>query len=177
MGVDTKAILFGAPGPHEISAVLMEAFYCEVTIHNCSSNAPAYTYEMFALDFADPAIAGRDRRMFVHPHTKSQDFAHVFQGEHTACSLGCWGSSVQIMEALVSVFGGFVCDADTVDEWRLVEGSDQREWSTIDRLRADLAAALGNAGALPFIAIMDDPKKVEAVACAYGALLDADRAD
>ncbi len=116
MGVDTKSILFGKPNATEIAQAITEAFGFEPEIRMAFSDDPTY----FIMNFPDTQDNKEPRRLNVHLDCAG-DYADVYQGDATLCSLGMWGGSIEIMEALAKKFGGFVCDSDSVGEWRPVD--------------------------------------------------------
>lgn len=118
MGVDTKSILFGKPNAAEIAQAITEAFGFEPEIRVGLDYEEVPTY--FILNFPDTQDKKEPRRLNVHLGCES-DYEDVYQGEATLCSLGMWGGSIEIMEALARKFGGFVCDSDSVGEWRPID--------------------------------------------------------
>jgi hypothetical protein len=116
VGVDTKSILFGKPNAAEIAQAITEAFGFDPEVRMAFNDDPTY----FILNFPDTQDKKEARRLNVHLDCEG-DYAHVHQGKATQCSLGMWGGSIEIMEALARKFGGFVCDCDSVGEWRPVD--------------------------------------------------------
>ncbi len=118
MGVDTKSILFGQPNAAEIAQTITEAFGFEPEIRVGFGNEEVPTY--FIMTFPDTQETDKGRQLNIHLDCAS-DYTDVYEGKATLCSLGMWGGSIEIMEALARKFGGFVCDSDSVGEWRPVD--------------------------------------------------------
>jgi hypothetical protein len=110
--------LFGKPNAAEIAQAITEAFGFEpeIRVGLEFEEVPSY----FILSFPDTQDKKEFRRLNVHLGCEG-DYEDVYQGEATLCSLGFWGGSIEIMEALARKFGGFVCDSDSVGEWRPVD--------------------------------------------------------
>jgi len=117
MGVDTKSILISNPNAAEIAQAITEAYGFEPSIRVGLDYEEVPNY--FILSFPDTQDAGKSRQL--HVFLKSPDNADIFDGPATHCSLGMWGGSVDIMDMLASKFGGFVCDCDSIGDWRPVE--------------------------------------------------------
>lgn len=117
MGVDTKSILISNPNAAEIAQAITEAYGFEPSIRIGLDYEEIPNY--FILSFPDTQDADKSRQL--HVFLKSPDYADVFDGPATHCSLGAWGGSVEIMDMLARKFGGFVCDSDFDGEWRPVD--------------------------------------------------------
>jgi hypothetical protein len=117
MGVDTKAILIGQPSAVEIALVITEVYGFDPEIRVGLDRKEVPTY--FILSFPEPEDQKNGRQL--HVFTETSDDSAVFDGPATHCTLGMWGSSIEIMEALARKFGGFVCDSDSVGDWRPVD--------------------------------------------------------
>ena len=117
MGVDTKSILVSNPNATEIAQAITEAYGHEPDIRVGLAYEEVPTY--FILTFPDTQDKKKDRQL--HVHTKLSDNAEILDGPATHCSLGMWGGSIEIMETLARKFGGFVCDSDSVGDWRPVD--------------------------------------------------------
>lgn len=117
MSVNTKIILIGAPSAEQIAAELSAAFGSLATVEDCGM-----AWEMFRIFFPDPdghqPGEPEQRMMFVHPRYAEDDARRIYQGELTLCSIGAFGGSIKIADALVSKFGGFVCERDVDGVWR-----------------------------------------------------------
>lgn len=158
MGTNTKVLLVGSPTYMEVAQALGSAFDIDVKITPSSSN------EFVWLNFADPnpdPKADQDRQMTVFENTV--DDKNVYEGPATWCSLGAFGSSVEIATALAERFGGYVCASDSLEEWVFVESVspevDHENLSPEDAfnisvsriLPVKVAAALRDAIADPFV--------------------------
>jgi hypothetical protein len=119
MGVDTKSILIGNPGAAEVAQAIAEAYGHEPDIRLGVDETH------FVMVFPDTQQGDKDRQL--HVFTNSSDHEDVYDGPATHCNLGHWGGSVEIMEMLASKFGGFVCDSDSVGDWRPVDRVDQQD--------------------------------------------------
>lgn len=117
MGVDTKGILISNPNAAEIAQAITEAYGHEPDIRIGLPGDEVPTY--FILSFPDTQKT-QDKRQ-LHVFTKCPDNPEVFDGPATHCSFGMWGGSVEIMDMLARKFGGFVCDCDSVGDWRPVD--------------------------------------------------------
>lgn len=165
MGVDTKAILIGSPKPQEIAAALRAEFGGEVSVIDTNVE------DMHIVTLADPK--GRRpgdaelRSMAIHVG-RFNDYPHVYSEPHTLCSLGAFGGSVTIMEALARWFGGFVLDADSNDYWRFIDRSHALvELPPLDRLRIEIEKIVGAKKAIPLVEIAHDRDAMGRIIDAY----------
>ncbi len=168
MSIDTSAIVFGAPGAEEIAAAIRTAFNVEVHVETDGD-------EFFRIRFSEPGggqpgqPSSRNMHVFPNMHTKTRDHKDIYTGEYTYCSLGCWGQSVEIMEAIASRFGGYVLDNDMHENWRKVEANPETapELSDEDVLRIELADIAGPKFGTALAALVDEPEKLEKIMEAY----------
>lgn len=166
MSVDTKMILFGAPGPQEVAAAIRESFGLEAEVRDTSVE------DMFIVMFPEPSGAKEGRRLHVFPDCQSIDTEHVYAGRHTYCTFGAWGSSIRIAEALASRFGGYVLDRDDKDDWRLIEAADSENaapHAPLDALKIELEKAVGAKDAVVLAALAADEGKLVRIMAAYEA--------
>lgn len=168
MGDDTKAILIGKSNIQEIAARLKAEFGGDVSVIDTSVGG------MFVITLPDPKgrIPGGAelRSMYVHTDIQS-DYREVLSGPKTICSLGAFGGSVEIMEALAKHFGGFVCDRDSDDEWRFIDRSNEPiELPMLDRFRIEIEKVVGASMAVHFAAL--DRDKIDKVIAVYAAYLN-----
>lgn len=165
MSDDTTALLVGAPNQEEVAAALRLAFPGTKV-----ETERAIDDNMYRLYFVDPVCKPRPgdakrRMMYVFHAYDSGDYRDVFDGTPTVCSLGAFGGSVRIMDALAKHFGGFVRDADN-SSWRSLQAEEAKvlNYSPEDRLRITLASVAGPvAGAAIASLVIDDAEKLEAV--------------
>ena len=133
MGVNTKAIIRQGTSVTQIKESL-ERKYSEVEIR------ATHTDSFFALTFKD---GGDNRQMFVHLDGAESDFG--IKG--TYLSLGFWGNSVQIMNHLLSDFGGYLMENDWDNEEFVpvnIEAYQQGEaFTQMDLFRNKVISELG----------------------------------
>lgn len=163
MGVDTKAKLLGNPTVQQIASVIRGTFNLDdVTVDAAGT-------DVFRVYFPDPlgkTPGAADRRMmFVFPDYSDDD--GPVSGKHTLCMLGAFGGSVVTADALAARFGGYVLEQDTNDDWRFVAGSEGNAPSPKDAARLRLETILGQAEAIPFVALLDKPAELAAVLDVY----------
>lgn len=113
MGVDTKAFLVTGPNHVEIAEAISASIG---PVSNVRAALPGDD-KFFLINFTT-ADEGQSRTMYVfleHEETPDDEEHRVFpyNGKGTYVSLGCWGSSVSIMETLCERFSGYVLDSDT----------------------------------------------------------------
>jgi hypothetical protein len=113
VGVDTKSILISNPSAALIAQAIAEAYGQEPEIRLGVDDTH------FVMSFPDTQDATQARQL--HVFTQSSDSEDVFDGPATHCMLGMWGGSIEIMDMLARKFGGFVCDSDSVGDWRPVD--------------------------------------------------------
>lgn len=167
MSVDTKVILFGNPNAEEIAQVIKATYGFEPTYRLAFNDDPSYVI----MNFPEPNADKKAETRRLNIHFGISDHADVYDGPATQCSLGCWGSSIGIMEALARKFGGFVCDSDSVGEWRPIsrEASDTAaevvvaEIAPIDELNLALSKALATAAAIQIREVAKDPVQFAAL--------------
>lgn len=134
MGVDTKAIIRKGTTLKEIKEVL-ETKYNSVKVHNTFSD----TY--FRLIFND----GIENRMLGVFLDDSAEIDYNIDG--VLLNLGCSGKSVEIMKALLDVFGGYLDENDCDDEGfypvNIEEFEKGRDLTEIDFLTNEIISKLG----------------------------------
>jgi len=167
MGVDTKAILFGNPNAEQIAQAITATFGLDAVYRLAFSNDPSYVI----MNFPDPNHQKGDDVRRLNIHLGCTDYSDVHDGSTTVCSLGCWGSSIQIMDALARKFGGFVYDSDSVGHWRAVApmeaGHDASVApSPIDELNLVLSKAIAPAAAIEIRDLAKDPQQFSALMAA-----------
>lgn len=168
MGVDTKSILFGKPNAAEIAQAITEAFGFEPDIRLGFGNDEDPTY--FIMTFPDTEDQTKARQLNVHLDCEG-DYANVHEGKATLCSLGMWGGSIEIMEALARKFGGFVCDSDFDGDWRPVDRVENADASLAALppeavLNLTLAKVVAPKAALEIRTLVKDPEQ-------FAKLMDA----
>jgi hypothetical protein len=62
------------------------------------------------------------RSMSVFYNCKG-DYDRLTTEDSTYLSLGCWGDSVEIMEALLKKYGGWIVRNDSTDDWEAFEAA------------------------------------------------------
>jgi hypothetical protein len=166
VGVDTKAILLGNPNAAEIAQVISDVFGFEPDMRIGLDHEEVPTY--FILTFPDTQEKGRDRRLNIH--LNCDDYREVHGGAATVCSLGLWGGFVEIMEALASKFGGYICDSDFVGDWRVVERVDDNQpvksLSPAEKLNLTLSKVIDPKAAVELRKVLNNPGQ-------FGKLMDA----
>jgi len=162
MSVDATALLIGAPNQEEVAAAIRQAF------HGTDVEVDTKDDDCFILRFVDPVCApgpkdAKQRMMFVFPDYV-HDYKNVYSGSRTVLSLGAFGGSVEIMNALAGRFGGFVRDYDNAD-WRQVEPTDGKgiDFPAEDRFRIAAVAAAGRKDGSVIASLVGDPEKFAAV--------------
>jgi hypothetical protein len=143
MGVDTKGRIKGRISPKEIVRVIKEKFgvdaVSDVKPHDYGKlDDLDFTFEHYGNNgnwiidhgFICFEINGDRRMLFYHysniniyenlTYYKKEfpervDLEEMVKSETTNISLGCWKNSVEIIEAIVSAFGGWVDDNDCDD--------------------------------------------------------------
>ena len=127
MGVDTKALLKGKIELVQLANDLAELYGTErrsISIH--------FTFDanFYKINFyhKDRPVFGYDiaamkkwnqenfRSMCVF-YNLSDDYKDVTAEECTYLSLSTWGESVEIMEALLKKYGGYIIRNDCTDDW------------------------------------------------------------
>lgn len=179
MGVDTKAILVSHPNHEEVAQAIKEIFGFDPEVR-IGYHGPDGEPDYFTLVFPDPGDTSKVRQLSVF--LKTSDDRDVFDGPATHLMLSAWGQSVEICEALARKFGGFVCDNDSMDDWRVVDrvvdaGAVVAPLTPAAELNMSLSKILPAAQALEIRKLTADPAtllQVMAVFDDYRARLDAD---
>ncbi len=171
MSINTNGILLGKISNVEIISALKEAFPNVTDFRTEFSDDDRFFKIIFAEPNSDkigPSDASH-RMLFVFNGHSSPDYTNVYSGERTILSLGYWGSSVEIIEALTTQFGGFIRKNDSNSEWELInsEPSNGYVLSARDRLEVDLAKIIPRAAANSILTTLKDDTSLEQLITAF----------
>ena len=169
MGVDTRALLVGGQNHIEIAEALASIYGCDPVIRSGVSWDEAQTH--FMITFPVP---GDETLRMMHVHLDyvqtEDDDSKVYPHDEpgTLLSLGKWGHSVEIMEALCARFSGYVLDEDTgsvaprfIDV--SAEGAAPPPLSPAAEASIAIARILGPEQSAVMRAVLRDEDKVDAV--------------
>ena len=136
MGVDTKGfVLTKEKNPFKVFATIKDALFADIKLQTGINNYTAVWGENYTMPNArltdmegyftvNFTYNGEACDMSVHLSCDN-DYDYVKKGKRIIVSLGAWGSSVHLIEAVVralTVYGkGWMCDEDTAENWREVK--------------------------------------------------------
>lgn len=130
MSVDTKALLKGDIDIMTVAKDIIECYQTDrftVSVHfttqddfyqiNFKQKYPTDWREMSSAEKRE-WYANNNRTMCVFYGCESDYRKDVsYEGLMTYLSLGCWGDSVEIVEALLKRHGGYIMRNDMTDDW------------------------------------------------------------
>jgi hypothetical protein len=175
MGVSAKAILFGDISREQVAAVIREAF--PVTASDMRMdfrNDDGYGN----IIFPDPGpVAAGDathRKLFFMAANTVHDYEEVYSGTRTTIDLSAWGSSTEILTAVLQRFGGFLLKSDAKsssdpDNWERFDAPRDgfEAANPKDRLKIELAGSLPFALSTQLAALADDSQSLDKVLAAF----------
>lgn len=176
MGISAKAILFGDISREQVAAVIREAFPVAANdIRMNFKDASGYGNIVFPEPGpVGPRDATHRNLMFMPPNTV-HDYEEIYSGTRTVLDLNAWGSSTEILTAILKRFGGFLLESDSKSS------DDPANWVRFDapkdgfeaanpkdRLKIELAGSLPFALSTQLAALADDSQSLDKV---LGALL------
>ncbi len=173
MGASAKAILFGDISHEQVAAAIRDAF-------------PSAANDM-RMDFRDANGSGRiifpepqpvtgsatHRMLSFMPANIVHEHNDIYSGTRTVLDLSKWGSSTEILMAILERFGGYLLESDTSnsrdpDNWKRIDAKPGFEASDPkDRLKIELARAFPAGIATQLAALADDDQAMDKVLDAF----------
>jgi len=129
MGVDTKGKIKKEYTVRDVQRALKHKFNIETKIIPTSFE----NYYNVQFKYKD-----EDRILSLFENYADDETREV--GTHM--SLRAWGSSVEIMKGIIEIFGGFIIENDSLDEWEYVSPNDKINLSEEEILEDKLHSKL-----------------------------------
>lgn len=173
MGISAKAILFGEINYREVAAVIREAFpgSADAMSFNVEEwDKRGYGYILFPEPNPTDERDAKYRQLMVFKGASTPDNATIYDGTRTLLNLNKWGSSSEILLAVLNKFGGYFLESDAREnDWKLIqppaaafEASEPKE-----RLKIELARDLPVGIANELAKLAEDEAALDKVLVAY----------
>jgi hypothetical protein len=130
MGIDTKGILVGRFSPDEITDILIENGYQNISVRSNPKkeyeiNGEPFWYTSSFLIFDEKTGDNRTRMMHVFQSDANRDYRNFTDlNDITTISLGWSGESEEIISSIVKKTGGWYVRADCFEEFVFFENRD-----------------------------------------------------
>lgn len=120
MGIDTKGVIKQEITIIDMKKSIEKFFNTEVTVHSYFHN------DMFVFDFSyfngeTNEMENRNLNLFFN----NSDYDDEVGSYYAAISLHYWGSSIKIINTLISHYGGYILNKDDTDDWEYLEATSQ----------------------------------------------------
>lgn len=172
MSISAVAILFGDINREQVSAAIREAFPItanDLTLRFRDSDEGWGTIIFPEPSPKDPTHATH-RQMVFMPADMVSDYGMVYDGARTVLNLNAWGSSTEILTAVLERFGGYLLASDAnsssdPDNWKLIAPPENvfEAINPKDRLKIELAKSLSPSVSAQLAVIADQPEAISSL--------------
>jgi hypothetical protein len=180
MGTSAVAILFSDISRERVAAAIKEAFptIAADVQFDFRENGHGYGYIVFPEPGKISPGDASHRKLLFMPGEICSDYEAIYNGPRTILNLNVWGSSTEILTAILERFGGYLLPNDgenssDPESWYFI-GPPENAFSASDpkdRLRIALAKMVGHDLSTKLTSLADQPGMLSAVMAQFDAYL------